>query len=253
MRGQLTPEEYAALTDFIAGQASDGWGEGLESYGIAVDGGELYVHLWNSEDWSIMTEQDRFDPEFTKKLPDFCWSTLPSDGSLICITKGESGYRLSDWNTPDPERNRRLADYNNQKRGITKAQEQAMANGCMVGWDSPSADPRNCMREQSPSEGTAPEKTVAEGLPELCFSILRNTGALICIKRGESGYYPSDWDTGDPAQNRELADYNNQQLGVTTAQRKAMEAGSMFGWSCPAADPRHYTQEASQQMGGLSL
>ena len=64
-----------------------------------------------------------------------------------------------------------------------------------------------------------------------------------------------------PAQNRELADYNNQRLGVTGAQRLAMEAGSMHGWDCPAADPRTYEQtlqsptdmEAGAPMGGMTL
>ena len=87
-----------------------------------------------------------------------------------------------------------------------------------------------------------PEPKPAECLPELCFSTLPSTGALICIKRGERGYYPSDWDTGDPAQNKELADYNNERLGVTQAQRLAMEAGAMHGWACAAADPRNCEQ-----------
>ena len=82
----------------------------------------------------------------------------------------------------------------------------------------------------------------AEGLPDMCFSTLRSTGELICIKLGEHGYRLSDWNTGDPAKNRELADYNNQRLGVTAAQRQAMEAGSMYGWDCPAADPKTYEQ-----------
>ena len=117
-----------------------------------------------------------------------------------------------------------------------------MWGGCQSGWDSPAADPRSYK----------PEPKLAEGLPELCFSTLASTGALICIKRGESGYYPSDWDTGDPTQNKELAEYNNERLGVTTAQRLAMEAGSMHGWNCPAADPKTYEQK-SVQMGGMQL
>ncbi len=92
-------------------------------------------------------------------------------------------------------------------------------------------------------------------LPELCFSTLASTGELICIKRGESGYYPSDWSTDDPAQNKELAAFNNRKLGVTDAQRQAMECGSMAGWDAPGADPTFYDfadqGTVSMTMGGL--
>ncbi len=68
--GTLTSEEMSTLTDYIGGQASDGWGEGLEQREIRVDGGaELYVHLWNSDNWSIMTEAERFAPEQERTSP----------------------------------------------------------------------------------------------------------------------------------------------------------------------------------------
>lgn len=156
--GTLTPEEMTTLTDYITGQASDGWGEGFEQREILIDGGsELYVHLWSSDNWSIMTEEECFSPK------------------------------------------------------------------------------------------------LADGLPELCFSTLLTSGDLICIKRGETGYFPSEWDTGDKEQNVELADQLNEQLGVTMWQRKAMEVGSMCGWDVPGADPAKYLEDSDPQMGGMTL
>ena len=67
--GNLTPEEMATLKEYITGQASDGWGEGFGQRAIQVPGGELYVSLWNFEDWSIQTEQERFGPEPERPKP----------------------------------------------------------------------------------------------------------------------------------------------------------------------------------------
>ena len=90
--GELLPEEKEKLADFITGQASDGWGEGFEQRTIDLEEGELYVSLWNSSNWSIQTEEEKFSPDSLTRLPDMCWSVLPGEGTLICIKRGESGY-----------------------------------------------------------------------------------------------------------------------------------------------------------------
>ena len=75
------------------------------------------------------------------KLPEMCYSTVPSNGELIILKAGESGFYNTNWSTHSPQKNREIANTENAAAGITKAQEQAMLAGSMFGWDVPAAKP----------------------------------------------------------------------------------------------------------------
>lgn len=76
-----------------------------------------------------------------------------------------------------------------------------------------------------------------KGRPGHCFGVLPTTKQVILIKRGERGYWPFK---GGIYKGHAQAAELNKEIGVTPAQQKAMECGSLFGWEAPAADPAEW-------------
>jgi hypothetical protein len=58
LKESLSGEEIAELLDFVTGQNSDGYGEGLEQRPIKTSDGEIYVSFWNCENYSLKLEQE---------------------------------------------------------------------------------------------------------------------------------------------------------------------------------------------------
>lgn len=63
----LEGDELTRLTEYLSGQYSDGFGEGFEQRDIAVGGGVLNVHLWQTHGFSMTCEQPR--PAEPRKPP----------------------------------------------------------------------------------------------------------------------------------------------------------------------------------------
>ena len=73
--------------------------------------------------------------EVLNDLPELCMVKDPAGQGYLMVKRGEKGY----WQciTIDPEGF-------NLKRGITRAQQEAMLAGSIFGFDVPGADPLNC-------------------------------------------------------------------------------------------------------------
>ena len=99
-------------------------------------------------------------------------------------------------------------------------------------------------RAHSESQSLNPNyhKRQSEKLPAFCMSTRPSDGCLIKITHKESGYKIADISTEDSAENKYVAKYINELMGVAPAQEAAMIAGSMFGWNTPAANPVNYDE-----------
>jgi hypothetical protein len=90
--------------------------------------------------------------------------------------------------------------------------------------------------------GAMSDKT---NLPEYCFTVLKTTNEVVIVHRNTKGYSPTR-EGNQPWYGQETADLlNSERLGVTKAQSRAMEMGSMFGWDIPAADPSNYGEDGT--------
>jgi len=83
-------------------------------------------------------------------------------------------------------------------------------------------------------------------LPELCHVAVQTEKVLCLIKRGEKGYYRTDWPVSSYEFAQRWAKERNATMGVTPAQASAMQNGSLLGWSLPIADPDHHFNRSAR-------
>lgn len=58
--GELDKAETADLVGYITGQFSDGYGESLEQHPVTLGDDEVYISLWNSEEYYLKPESELF-------------------------------------------------------------------------------------------------------------------------------------------------------------------------------------------------
>lgn len=80
-------------------------------------------------------------------------------------------------------------------------------------------------------------------LPRVAWAELDSSHEVVAVCYGESGYHKWEPEGFVAMTPTEIVDALNKKAGVSKAQAAAMKAGSLFGWHCPAADPRNYDNQ----------
>ena len=75
------------------------------------------------------------------ELPQQCYSMKPHHGTRILIQRGESGYTPLEDKVMLFDELRQKINGQNAELSVTRAQEEAMLAGSMLGWDVPAAKP----------------------------------------------------------------------------------------------------------------
>lgn len=189
----------------------------------------IYIpDVWENHLDSLISGDDDEGISYAQRVVENCYTG--KDFVDVCggdVKLAERLFRYCDWQHPSsalPEVDDRGAD-----KTTSAAQHLAAAP---VPKDQPiELNSRECGHTRNE-------------LPETCFATLPGMGDLIILKRYETGYYRSDWETGDKMKNQEIADLHNRQRGITPAQVEAMMVGSMAGFHVPGANPQVYYDEA---------
>ena len=79
-------------------------------------------------------------------------------------------------------------------------------------------------------------------LPRIAWAELDSSHEVVAICYGESGYHKWEPEGCIAMTPSEIVDALNKKAGISKSQAAAMKAGSLFGWHCPAADPRNYDE-----------
>lgn len=67
LREPFTAEEKEKVRDWVLGQNSDGFGEGLEQRPIETEDGTLYVSMWNSGDEYFVYDENEMSEHLSQQ------------------------------------------------------------------------------------------------------------------------------------------------------------------------------------------